>query len=776
MIRVFLNGVQCTDSPIGIEQLTEDLTLNSDLYGYVYQIQGSITFIGTDYDSIKALYDSDYCQDVSIEIQYSEDGNIFNKIIDGNLKLASSEFDLIKRLVTIPVTDNNYLSKINNNKSIRFELGSEQDLTLFPILSKNWVDVTSKYVFHDNVQMFSPLWKRYFEDEGYFTDALNDQIDQRPIGRRGIFIYDALNLIIALMSDDEVGFASDYFTYDLTTPNNYLGEAFTVMFSGRQLREGTSVPYISFNDLYSDLYKLFNVWFTIEFDATGKPIMRIEPEEYFRSTNSNAYFNDVETMVEKITVDNIYSNIVLGCSKKEDTFPIEDVAFVLHTQEEYALSGTCNADNTLDLRLETLVINSNSICKVLPPLSGFNTGGSVIKKFSTEDTTAGVFGRYQLLNDTSADFEVKRILPRYILHETLYDKWTYINAINSNSQVLVNDEVFVVDDPSTGIYKNYEIFEPANFDSYDEDVFLVQCDRNTSDATTLYALYDLITIADVWYYNTDLANYKVIERHLGGIAQSIINQNDGNDEFNAGVVATFASFTDLPDQMYKAVIFDDDSTGPTFYDTNGNYNNTTGFYVVPQGGYYHSECFLNIRNLSPLSTSLTYQVGITQLSSSLEVKRTIEEFQTITFLANYTFNISGLFACDQGDRLAVVVKRGFNPDLLSLQYVSWLDSGIFIRDPAAVPAPPLTSSFTVDFLFNGGGSVPASDPSEVRIVNVNTDLYLSRDEFDGLILNPFKYYHVNYGENYKTGYIRSAQRSILSGRTAIELFKRRDGI
>ena len=88
----------------------------------------------------------------------------------------------------------------------------------------------------------------------------------------------------------------------------------------------------------------------------------------------------------------------------------------------------------------------------------------------------------------------------------------------------------------------------------------------------------------------------------------------------------------------------------------------------------------------------------------------------------------------------------------------------------------LTSSFTVDFLFNGGGSVPASDPSEVRIVNVNTDLYLSRDDFDGLILNPFKYYHVNYGENYKTGYIRSAQRSILSGRTAIELFKRRDGV
>lgn len=774
MIRVFINGNLCTDSPIGVDDLTEDLTLSDDVYGYVYQIQGSLKFIGSDYDTIKALYDSDYCQDIPIEIQYSEDGYLWETKINGLIKLAASEFDLIRRHVTIPVTDNNYLSKINNNKNIKFEIGSEKDLTEFPILSKNGVDVTSKYVFHDNVQMFSPLWKRYFEDEGNFTDASNEEIDQRPVGRKGIFIYDALNLIIALMSDDEVGFASDYFTYDLTTPNNYLGEAFSVLISGRQLREGTSLPFISFSELYEDLHRLFNVWFAIEIDANGKPIIRIEPEEYFRGANSNAYFNDVETMIEKISLDKIYSKIVLGCSVDEASFPIEDVPFILHTQEEYGLSGTCNTDNTLDLRLRTLIINSNTICKSLPPLSGFNTGESLINKYSTEDTTAGVLSRYQLLNDTAADFEVVGIEPKYILHETLYDKWTYINAINSNSQVLVNDVVFVVDDPSTGIAKNYQIFKPSSDDGYDESVFLIQGDRNSSDATTFYALGTLITLPDIFYYNVDFANYKVIERHLGGISQDLIGQiSDGNDEFNAGVIAADASFTTLPDPMYRAVVFDDDSTGPTYFDTNGNYENSTGFYIVPQGGYYNAGCDVNIRNASALGSTLIYQVELAQLSATNEIKRSVSEFQTITFLANYTFSLTGLFACDEGDKICVVVKRAV--DTLNMS-VSWLDSGILIRRPAAVPAPPVTSVFYVDALFNGGGVVPASTPNDVRIVDITSECSLSRDDFDGLISNPFKYYHVNYGENYKTGYIKSAQRGILSGKTVVNIFKKRNGV
>jgi hypothetical protein len=784
MIRIFLNNTLTTYSPKDTDSLVEDLTRNEESKGYIYQISGNLTFQGNDYDYLRGLYDSNYCTDLPIEIQYSVDGNVWQSKIKGLIKLASVEWDIIKREASCPVTDNNFLSKINNNKSIKFELGTEKDITQFPILSKNGVDVSYKYIFHDNIQMFSPLWKRYFENEAAETLPNNEEVDLRPAGRRGIFIYDALNLIIALMSDDEVGFASNYFTYDLTTPNNYIGEAFSVLMSGMQLRTGTSVPYISFVDLFEDLHKLFNVWFAIEIDINGKPVIRIEDENYFNGINSNAYFNNVESMVEKLNFDKLYAKISVGCSEQDETFPIEDIPLLLHGKEEYGLTGTCNTDNALDLELKTLIINTNSICLTLPPIVGFNTGTSKIDKYSTEATSAPSYLTYfQKLTDSSADFEVNKIDRRYILHETLYDKWTYVTNVNSNLQVQIYDEVFVVDDPSTGIYKNYEIFQPASFDSYDERVFLVQGDRDTSDAATFYALSSSIVFddVDVWYYNPDFGNYKVIERHLGGISQDLIsNLSDGNDQFNAGVVASSAAFSPVTDPMYHAIIFDDDSTGPTYFDTNGNYNNTDGFYVVPQNGYYHAACQVNISNVSPLTINLIYQVELSHLNADLTPKSAPAtqlgygySFSPI----GVTFNLEKTFACDAGDRICVIIKNGFDYNPLSLSYVSWTNTGANIRPITYTPAPPVASYFTVDALLNGGGLITPSDPGEVRIVEVESQLSLTRDEFDGIISNPFDYYHINYGEGlYKSGYIKSASRDILSGTTTMTLLKKQNGV
>lgn len=776
MIRVFLNGVQTSNVPFGIDSLSESLVLSDEVYGYVYQISGTITLQGDDYDTIRALYESEYCQDVTIEIQYSEDGNIWEMKAEGIIKLVSVTWDLVRRQAECPITDNSFLSRINNNRNIKFTLGTPL-FTDEPVLSKNGVDVTYKWVYHDNVQMFSPLWKRYFEDEAEFTDADSADIDLRPQGRKGIFIYDALNLIIAMMTDDEVEFESTYFTYSLATPNSYFGEAFTVLMAGSQIRAGIGAPEISFDELFGDLHRLFNVWFSLEVNTQGKPVIRIEHEDYFRGLDSSQYFNSVESLSENIDLSLLYARIVLGCSEKDKAFPIKDIPLILHSQEEYGLTGICNTDNTLDLRLRSLIINTNSIARVLPPISGFNVGESVIKKYSTESTTAGVAGRYQIIEDSDADFEVKGIDKRYILHETLYDLWTYVADVQSNIGILINDEVFVVDDPSTGIAKNYQIYSPALFDEYDDRVFLVQGDRNTSDETTFYALGTTITLPDVYYYNVDLANYKVIERHLGGLAQDIINQiSDGNDEFNSGVIATFASFTTIPDPMYRVIIFDDDSTGPTYFDTNGNYDNTTGFYHVPQAGYYHAECQVNIRNESSLNDTLIYQVELAQLTATNEIVRSVGDFQTITYLANATFTLDGTFACDEGDKLCVIVKRG-REVAPSSQYVSWANTGALIRQPGYSPAPPVTSTFGVDALFNGGGVLTPSDPTEVRVVEVNSELSCSRDEFDSVIQNPLKYYHIyNMSNGYKTGFIREVARDILSGKTNITLFKKHSGV
>jgi hypothetical protein len=785
MIRVFLNNTLCSDDFIGLDSLSEELKLSEDLHGYLYQITGSLTFIGDNYDTIRALYDSNYCQDVDIEIQLSQDfGNTWYTITKGIVKLTGVKWDLVSRQVECPITDNSFLSGINNNKSIKFLLGNPK-FNGDPVLSKNGVDVTYKEVFHDNVQLFSPLRSRYFEDEAYFL-LEGAYKDLRPSGRKGMFIYDALNLIVAMMTDDGVDVVSDFFSYDLVTPLDYNEEAFGVLFCGNQMRQGTGVPYISFEDLFEDLHRIFNVYFALEVSATGKPVLRVESESYFRQANSNVYFDSVQTLDESISLSKIYSKIELGCSKEDKTFPIEDVPLILHGQEEYGLTGVCNVDNTLELRLQTLIINTNSIALALPPLSGFNSGGSIIKRYSTEVTTAGTGGQNQILNDSNAEFEVHGIGDKYLIKNTVTGEWSYITLVGGNATLAIWDILLEVDNPSTGIPKNYQIFEPNNFESYDEDIFLIQVDRTTATSTDLYAFSTTITLPDVWYYNALYANYKVIERHLGGLSQDIINQiSDGNDEFNAGVIASFvgeAQLTVLNDSMYRAIPFDDDSTGPTYFDTNGNYNNTNGFYIVPQNGYYHAQCEVNVRNETSVDggISLVFQVELSHLSASGDILETIADFSTITYLGNATFTLDKLFSCDEGDVICVVVKQPYNTGISGtypLSFIPWNVSGVLIRQPTYPSAPPVTSTFGVDALFNGGGVLTPSDPAEVRLLEVNAELSVERDVFDTLLQNPYKYYHVNYGiTNYMTGFISNITRGILNGKTSLSLFKKKNGV
>lgn len=229
MIRIFINNILASEGVIGLANLSEELELKKEIYGYLYQVSGSLTFIGADYDYFRTLYDAAYCQDVDIDIQYSPDGgNTWDTKIKALIKVISGNWDLVKRQVEFPIIDNSYQSKINNNRLIDFQLGNHTGI----LLSKNGVDVVSKLQFNPTLQMFSPFLGTYFYQEANFTDGEGQVFDSRPAPRVGMFIWDALNVIIAMMTDDEVDFASDYFTYDINAPLDFRAEAFAVIVSG----------------------------------------------------------------------------------------------------------------------------------------------------------------------------------------------------------------------------------------------------------------------------------------------------------------------------------------------------------------------------------------------------------------------------------------------------------------------------------------------------------------------------------------------------------------
>jgi hypothetical protein len=792
MLRIFLNNNQVEFGVLGLGDVVEDLELSTSLHGYLYQVQGSISFVLYDYDYLRGLFDAGYCEDVAVDVQYSADfGGLWTSKIKALIKLAGVKWDRIKRIAECPIVDNSYQSKINNNRQIVFQLGDHSGT----VLSKNGVDVSSKVVFHSEVQLFAPFRGRYFVGEALYNKSNppfpssegNDLVDLQPQPRVGMFIWDALNLLVAMMTDDEVDFASDYLSYDLGDMAGTRDEAFVMMMTGGHLRSGSTYPKLNFEQTFNDLHKLNNLWFSMEYTTGGKPRIRVEDEDYFRQANSGTYFNSVKSLIESIDLTKIYSRVIVGCSTSSSgNFPVGSIPLVNHVQEEFPLAGTCNTSNDLDLRLEKLIINTNSIAEALPSIVGFSTGSLVKRKFTNGDTTAAP---NQQITDSAGEFKETLVQQKFLIRNTVTGEWSYITGVPDGSNILVWDEIFTPD--TGGATKEYEIYKPSEDTKFRDEVFLIQMDRDHYDEfETFKAKQSLIDPpGDLYYYNETFANYKVIERHMGGVAQSIVNSlSDGNDEFLAQqssnhILNDASYFQTVPNAQYRRIRFDDDINAPNF-DTNGNYDPLTGIYTAPQGGYYHAYCSVRFTNGHIGNEDFIQQVELCRVSATGDVIESESGLTTITEPSSFTFTLDRVFYLQEGETIQVFVKKPFGTTGIYLnQYIpfSEFNGGGSFGEGYGIIADTDLTFFGVDFLFNGGGVVPASDPEEVRLLNFEAELSVDRQTFDSVLENPFKYYHTNFSpstENphYQTGYIGKISRGILNGECTMTKFKKIDGV
>jgi hypothetical protein len=501
MIRILLNGTQSQEGIIGVEELIEDLELRTDLHGYIYQISGSITFIGLDYDYLRGLFDAGYCSDVDIDIQLSEDfGSSWESKAKALIKLAGVKWDRVARQADCPIVDNSYQSKINNNRLIEFQLGDHSGI----VLSKNGIDVSSKVVFHNDVYLFSPFRGRYFFGEALYNKSDppfpasegDDLVNLQPQARSGMFIWDALNLLVAMMTDNEVDFVSDYFSYDISDLTLARDEAVVMIMSGGHLRSGSTYPKLNFEQTFNDLHKLNNIWFAMEVGPGGKPRIRVENEDYFRQGNSGVFFDSVKSFVDSINLEKVYSKVVVGCSVPSNgNFPVGSIPLVNHIQEEFALSGTCNTSNELNLRLEKLIINTNSISEALPSIVGFSNGGSIKRKFTIGNTTAGP---NQQVTDTNGEFKESLVQQKFLIRNTNTGEWSYITGVPDGNNILVWDEIFDVD--SSGAAKDYEIYKPSDDTQFKDEVFLIQISKTLGPFDVLIAQQNEINPPSDLYY------------------------------------------------------------------------------------------------------------------------------------------------------------------------------------------------------------------------------------------------------------------------------------
>lgn len=335
MFRVYLDGTEIK-GVTGFDDFTESIERDEDVRGLFisYPLELTFTYDGYDY-IVNKLNLNGFCQTIEVLIQ-EKCGVDFEDSINGLLFLSDIKRNKTECSLKVKITDNNWGAKIKNNKNIKSKLDVP--------FSKNGFAITP--CPFTEVLMFDPA-------TGSSTTT-----------SYGYDIIDAFTYLVSFMTDGAMDFISDYL--DTLTINSYGANIQRLfLFLGQELREGTrgGVPDISFQELFDNINKKFNIGFTIE-DNGGRPRIRIENIDYFYKAGVSFVADKIPLLESVFDPELLYASVAIGSTTAEylgaPIHSLPPIRFLGFKEEQYTVQGTCNIDKELDL-VNDFIIDSNII-------------------------------------------------------------------------------------------------------------------------------------------------------------------------------------------------------------------------------------------------------------------------------------------------------------------------------------------------------------------------------------------------------------------------------
>ena len=355
---VTLNGINVTGDAIGVEEIKERIYWDEDARGLLFDFEGEITFTGNTYRFLQERFKADYDNPVPLNIvAYNPHSGSFETVVNGLVFTSDCQFNLYEKTVACQIVDRGFFAKIRNNVNIGFSLGAPD--------SKLGVDISSLFSLTDLRAIL-------------YMNSATPAVGVNPsFFRRSMTAFDALACLVATMSDGEVSFASNFLT-------PVVGQETPHILSGRQLR-GDIIdigPVVSWNELFGDLSKLYNLAFAIEEYNAAQWRIRVEPIDYFRQSQSIQLFDVEAGVVESIETSMLYASAIAGSSETREDFDTPQTAiglvisggtwnyipktpFIFQWQEDYYFQYKSNVDSEWDLRCSVLITHSNLIYYVM---------------------------------------------------------------------------------------------------------------------------------------------------------------------------------------------------------------------------------------------------------------------------------------------------------------------------------------------------------------------------------------------------------------------------
>ena len=288
------------------------------------EYRGSVTFTADGHALLRSLFvQGAGCGIVKYEA-YTMCGGVRILAIRANIIMADCDWNLNRCEVTCSLVDDGIGARISNNVKVPISPTS--------VVTKNGdpnatVPVVPLEVFNNSGVYQVPTRTAY----DYFACMVH-----------------ALRYI----TDDNVTVVSTWYN---GLPDD---ERFAIL-SGYQLRTGSQVApedervRYTWDELFSEISKKYNLWLYVTRDTLGAPVINIEPEAdtYLQQVGtSHAWQDNLEQSIDR---DQLWASVKVGStsgiSNREATLPLPFLVLQGFSEEAFQFDGVCNTEVELDL-------------------------------------------------------------------------------------------------------------------------------------------------------------------------------------------------------------------------------------------------------------------------------------------------------------------------------------------------------------------------------------------------------------------------------------------
>lgn len=322
--RHTFDGV-AVDEPLDWSGFNADIDRDYDKRTISAKFPTSAKFGGGGYDTIRTLFLSGFCSIIEYKVE-EKCGGAWWVVMRSNIIIGDSVFNLTKCEVDVSLVDDGIGARIENNRKLPIRFTTER--------TKNADTMTA--VSERTVYIFDP------------NDPLGTYLDDP---RRMIDWYDAIRHAVGYITDLTVPVQSDW--YEALTADE--GWAIT---TGLQLRTfGSSdrdlyMEY-TFDDLFTEIAKKFNLWMFITRAADGSPVLRIEQDADTYSDTEVSSMPSQEDLTQEVDTELLFASVAVGSENELPNLDaVQSLPFLVligQSKERFGFEGVCNTNTELDL-------------------------------------------------------------------------------------------------------------------------------------------------------------------------------------------------------------------------------------------------------------------------------------------------------------------------------------------------------------------------------------------------------------------------------------------